>query len=63
MPIVVKCAECGGVLKEWDTMPRPGYYEDLYCGLNGCCPFCGRKLPQPRGLSGRMQVEMRGVSS
>jgi hypothetical protein len=44
-------------------MPGPGYYEDLYNGLNGRCPFCGHKLPQSRGLSEKMQVEMRGVSS
>jgi hypothetical protein len=42
-------------------MPGPGYYEDLYYCLNGLCPFCGHKLPQSRELSGKMQVEMRGV--
>jgi DNA-directed RNA polymerase subunit RPC12/RpoP len=63
MPAVLKCAGCGKVLKEWETMPNPGYYEELYQSLNGRCPFCGHELPQPRELSGKMQVEMRGVSS
>lgn len=61
MPTILKCSQCGHVLKRWEKAPSNyavPYYYDVFNELNGKCPNCGHKLPDPDVFPKVMKVEV-----
>ena len=58
----IRCKECCEVLFEFDGVPTDViWYSRLRTKLDGKCPKCGHKLPNPSKYAEKMQLEVKSI--